>query len=369
MAFVLLAAGVPIELPDPWDPTKLWVILALLGLLVLAFVMEGVRRGQQRRLRLRNEWRSVMEIAHSRDIAEEDQPLLRAFLDRQAPAHPFRAVTTYRDFEEAVERDMAWARDNLDAGALEEHGVRLRDIRQALRLDYIPFGQQMRSTRELPEGQAIWAATGEPMEASWQRLAIARVNEAWFALSGGAGQGTLDVKTGDGVRLRLWREDDARYLIEATVLRVEDAPARYVFTHTSNLRRVQARAHFRMRCSQAVEITVMSAPRDGNFENVEARPVITTLRGRITNVSGGGLAVMLDQPLPAQVMFGLPLRLNGPTRQVYCRIVHAAAISRGRYIVRGAFVNMSDETRDEISRFTVLQQQTTLGGGDEGEWV
>lgn len=368
MAFVLLAAGVPIELPNPWDPTKLWVILALLGLLVFAFVMEGIRRGQQRRIRLRNAWRSVMELARNRDIAEEDVPLLRAFLDRQAPTHPLRTITAYREFDEAVERDMAWARDHLDATALEEHGLRLRDIRQALRLDYIPFGQQLRSTRELPEGQTIWAATGDSMDASWQRLTIARVNEAWFSLGGGPGQGTLEVKPGDSVRLRLWREDDARYLIEATVLRVEGAPVRYVFAHTAHVRRVQARAHFRMRCSQAVEITVMSAPRDGNFENAEKRPVITTLRARITSVSAGGLAVMLDQPLPAQVMFGLPLRLHGSTQQVYCRIVHGAAISRGRYIVRGTFVNMSDETRDEISRFTALRQQAALGSG-EGELV
>ena len=365
----MLAAGVPIELPDPWEPTKLWVILALLGLLVFAFVLEGFRRAQQRRQRVKNEWRTVHEVAQSRDIDKEEIAFLLAFLQRQAPANPLRAITVYREFEECVEQDMIWAKDHLGNRDWESHGQRLRDIRRSLHLDYVPFGQQLRSTRELPENQAIWAVTGDPAESPWQRLKIARITEAYFALESGPGHGSLQVAPAQMVRLRLWREDDARYLFEAEVLRVENTPLRYVFAHTNQLRRVQARAHYRMRFSQTAEITVMSAPRDGNYENVETRSVITTLRGRVTSLSGGGLAIMLDQPLPAQVMFGLPLRIGGETKQVYCRIVHSGPLSRGRYIVRGAFVNMSDETRDDFSRYTLLQQQAAMGDTDEGDWV
>jgi hypothetical protein len=55
------------------------------------------------------------------------------------------------------------------------------------------------------------------------------------------------------------------------------------------------------------------------------------------------------------------LKLPGePPIQVYVRVVSDEPIANGRHRVRGAFVEMTDETRDRITHYVSQRQQMLL---------
>ncbi|MFP4501752.1 MAG: flagellar brake protein [Candidatus Hydrogenedentota bacterium] len=359
--------GVPVQLPDPWDASKLYLILGLLAVLVLAFMIELLRRRRQHSLRLRKEWHTLRTMARARGLGENDWNRLCALLKRHAPEHPLRAATVYRTFDTCVTHEMQRVKGTLGQAAFEAYGAQLRELRRALALCHAPHGQRIYSTRELEEGQTLWAAPEDAISPHWHRMVVARMSEALFELEIGEGKAPPRFELRDTVRFRIWREEDARYLFSSTLLRMEEQPPRYLFEHTEDINRVQSRAHFRVRFNQKTAVTVLSAPVDDHYVNVEKRPVIAQIRARITSVSGGGLSLMLEQPLPAQVLLRLELALpEEQPMKVNCRIVHVAPLARGRFLVRAAFVDMREETREVITRYTFHKQQALAAKESDG---
>ena len=103
---------------------------------------------------------------------------------------------------------------------------------------------------------------------------------------------------GDVLKFRFWREEDARYVFDAPVQSVSAKPPRWRVLHVESMARNQARAHYRVRFDETVTANVISASRDDDYTGLANRPVITQLRGRVTSLSGGGLAIVFQQPVP-----------------------------------------------------------------------
>ncbi len=352
-----------VQFPVPSTLTLVMLGLGFAALLFAAVAYEIYRRVNLVRERRAAEWRHVHEILNEREVTPESRAVLERLIKRHGSATPLRVVTTRDGFEHCVEAEMAALHSKKDPSAVEESGQRLRDIRVDLGLDYIPVGQRIHSTRELHEGQWLSMAPEEEDKPQWFRVMLEDLNEAYFyvVLKDAPSSAAPRIDPGARVRCRLWREEDARYLFNTEVAAYDEPPATWRLHHTKDLRRTQARRHFRVRHDQPVTVGVINAPADGNKDDVRHRRIVTRLRGRVTSLSAGGCAVVLKQAVARQVMLRLAIELpDGQTLETEAEIVASSAISGGRYLLRLQFVGLSDEERDHIARYVLQKQQMRL---------
>lgn len=352
------------------SPIQSQLILALavvLFLLAFAVMIEVYRRRRERRLQRAAEWRAVRKIADEKELTEEERYLLESVIQKYAPEAPLRTATSRQEFDRCIERDIAETAQTGGIEAIEVRGALLRDIRMRIGLDYVPFGQRIHSTRELYRDQTIWISPGKGASSSnWYRMSVSYIDEARFHLCPHEGVLPGATPAGSTIRCRMYREEDARYTFEGVVSRVETQPPTLVLPHVNMLNRLQSRAHFRIHFEQIAYIDVLSAPVDDDMTGVESRPAVTRFRGRFTSLSGGGFAVIAPQPLPKQVLLRVHLEIgheSGPV-PVVARLVAASPLSAGNYLVRAAYVAMSEEIRERIAHF-VFHRQTLHRNAEE----
>lgn len=341
------------------NPTLLGVAFAMFGLLVGAFVIEIMRRRIDRRKRLEAEWRGVETIVRERDLGEAEGTRLRELLTRHAPMDPYAAVTVRAVYDRCVEAEMTRLANEAPE-QVPATGSTLRMVREELGLDFIPVGQRIHSTRELYLQQLVHVAFGDrPASSDWIEMLVNGVDEAYFFLTPPTGAALPPAKPGETIHCRMWREDDARYRYSTTVEAVRGAPSELVLSHTKALRRTQARAHFRIRFDLPVEISVLPGRVDEHFNDLDQRGVITRVRARMTSLSGGGFALMINAAIPKQVVLRARLNLDTDAGAVTvtAALVGSTPLFGGRYLVRGAFVKMDEDTRDKITHFVFRKQQ------------
>lgn len=346
------------------DPRTL--VLLLLGMIAAfgaAVMVEMYRRRRDRQLRLEAEWRAVRELFHDRDVPEEDWHLVRAIVGQYAADTPYRAVTKRRLFDECMARYFAALRATAPESEVSQRGMQLRHSRMQLGLDYVPIGQRIQSTRELQTGQSVWVAHAAGHAPHWRHFTVVDVDEAFFRLALVGDEAAPEYAPGDMLKFRLWREDDARYVFDTPLHGTGAKPQRWTVFHVESLTRNQARAHYRVRHDQAVNVSILSAPLGENYDDLDQRPVVTYVRGRVTSLSGGGLAIAFQQPVPRQVLLRLTLDLPEQEARltVYVRPVGTQHVPGGRSLLRGRFVAMNDEAREAIARFVFLKQKTAAG--------
>ena len=342
--------------------------LALLGLLLLAVLADVLRRRIQKKRLVRAEWRRVEDIATAKGIAGKDLELLRAVIARHAPREPLRTVTTRQQFDACVEAELARLDTRTSSGDYEQAGVRLRDLRTRLGLDFVPYGQRIHSTRELSPGQSLWIAPGSNSRADWFRTRIVEVDEAHFAATPWArGSGSPpSFAPEEAVRCHTWRDDDARYGFTVKLARFEDTPPIWVFHHSATLQRTQSREFYRLRIDQPTTVQVLDTRSTRDPATLHAQPVLSECSATITNLSGGGLALVLKEAIPAQSVLRVLLKLPGePSLQVHIRVVGVDPITRQRHRLRGGFLDIDDDTRDSIARYIVQRQQLLLASEDK----
>jgi len=344
----------------------LYVLAAVLGMFAMAYFIENMRRKREYARVLEGEWASLEDLMRDKELSAEESTLLSEIVRRYAPDDPYRAATLRQGFNLCVERAMQDA-EAVSVAAAEKTGVVLRDIRVKLGLEYVPFGQRIQSTRELYLKQPVWVASGSSAEGKeWVRTTVSTVDEGHFYLAHEDATPMPVFSPGTTMRCRMWREEDARYEFSARLVRETSEPHTWMLAHTKELLRRQARAHFRIHFEQAVDVGIVNAPVDGNLSNVDERPVVTRLRGRVNSLSGGGYAVIVTQPVPRQVLLRIALEVDPGQEPLptTARIVGTVEMPGGRYLLRAAFVCMSEEQREQITRLVFQRQQP--GGLTDG---
>lgn len=341
----------------PMSTTTIIVATLFIGLLVLAILFELVRQRRARNRRVQAAWRTVQAIAKEKELTEDERRTLESLIRRWSPNEPARAATVMQHFDSCVEAEMESIRQRGDLAAFERVGTLLRDIRTRLALDFVPVGQRIYSTRELFAPQEAWMAPADETPPRWRRGVVAAVNEAYFEITS---TDSPPFRPGQEVRFRIFREDDARYAFTASFVRQDREPPLLLFTHTSELKRIQTREHYRVRHEQATTIGVMNAPVDGLVTSGRERRIVTRLRGKIVNISAGGLAVILPQGLPSQVLMRVNIDLAFEDIAPFdadARIVASNPLTGGRHLIRAAFVGLEEERRDAIARYVMHRQQ------------
>ena len=347
-------------MPYPTGNTVLTTILVGLAFLLLAVLIELLRRGRERRRQLDWEWRAVAQLVQERGFSEEERAFLRVFLQNHAPKSPHHAVTEQHRFNQCVDADMQAISLLGDQKALEERGSLLRDIRCRLGLDQVPLGLRIQGTRELFRGQPIFVQLEDGEDKMWTRAVVVKVTEAVFHLASHTSNTFPRVKKGARIRCRMWREEDARYLFTVTLIRAEADPETWVIQHTTQLERKQSRAHFRIHYEQDANVEVFNASRDSEGQQVDTNERITQFQAHITSLSGGGIAMITPQAVPRQVVLRLTLTL-GPDEEMWETVmgvvVGSQELPREKWLLRIAFTGIDEEMRERISQYVFRQQQ------------
>ena len=347
----------------PNQNSPIYIGLALASFLVFAGTigLELYRRGARARQQLAEEWIEAGQLMVEKDLAADQRQAVEKLLRRRTPKSPYRTLTRRAAFDECVAAEVEGQRRKLDFAQMEELGAFWRSIRAALGLEFVPLGQTIASTRDLYLDQRMWVAPASGAEpGKWHSATVTAVNEAHFLIVvEDAPQNR--VRDGATVHCRLWRDDDGRYAFDVVLARAENRPAGWVMQHTDRLQRTQSRAHYRVTHEQAADIALVEAPRDGNYEGMHQREKVAKVNGRVVSLSGGGFAVTVSQPLPAQVLLRLRIEMDAAAGDVVVvgKIVGSQALYAGRYLVRCSFVEISDEERDVVTQY-VFRRQTHL---------
>ncbi len=343
-------------IPHPDQAYLIWAAVIVAGLFVAAVGIEVYRRKREQRKQLEAEWRAVKQIAGDKELSPREVKLLSGLIQRHAPDTPLRAATERPRFDKCIAEEMSAYAARGDEAAFERHGQELRDVRVHLGHDYVPYGQRIHCTRDLTSGQRVWAAPATDENTPWFMMRVLEVDEARFHLS--PQDRAPRLSPGEGLRCRFCREEDARYLFTATLLRFEEDGSDWVMEHTTELQRIQTRAHFRIHYDRTLPIGILNAPVDGDLSDIHERNPVTRLRGRLTSLSGGGFAAVLQQAIPKQVLLRIPLEVDdlGPL-VTNARVVETVPLATGRYLVRAAFVNLNDGERERITQFVFHKQQ------------
>ncbi|MGI6458837.1 MAG: PilZ domain-containing protein [Candidatus Hydrogenedentales bacterium] len=350
-----------VELPQATLSQLLWGGGLFVGLVLIAFSVERFRQCRRINLQRAAEWNTVECIIRDKELTPEEQKALRTLIRKQAPQDPLRTVTVRQYFDSCVERFMEGLGPPRERKQYSEMGSLLRDVRVALALDYVPLGQRIQSTRELSSGQLISLAMASDTTPRWHAGRIDDLDEAflYILLDDVEARSVNEFRPGAEVRARLWREDDARYAMVLECAGTRDTPPSFAFYHSMKFDRLQARSDYRIRHEQTTSIGVLNKPlEDQQFDRLAERPLVTKLRGRITNLSAGGCALVVQQPIPIQVLLRITVELDDwEPFDVFARVIATAPISGGRSFVRASFVAVDDEMRDKIARYIIRRQQ------------
>lgn len=339
------------------------------ALLVIAVIVELLRRRAQRSRDVQRQWSTFDEIARDKELSTQETTLLRSLIKRCSPANPIDVVTVRHEFDRCVSSEMARLESARDDASFRRIGAELRDIRSRLALDYIPLGQRIFSTRELYQGQHMWMAHAQGERPLWYRFRVVSLDEAYFfAVREDEGEGSPDFRAGEDIRCRMWREDDARYAFTVGFARLDQEPPTWVFTHSEKLERLQAREHFRVRFDHNVQVGILNAPLDGSYDDVRTRRAVTKLRGRMTSLSAGGCAIVLPQATPKQVLLRVLLEMpEGKPLELEAAVVGTTQLSGGRYLVRARFIATDEESTDQIARYVLHRQQPVQAASEAAE--
>lgn len=320
-------------LPSPSSETLIWSAVAFACLFSAAVVFEYIRRRAAGRRTLASKWRLVREIVQEKAVSDDDWSYLRSFLRRRSPSDPLRPITVRQSFEKCVTAEMSALEGSGTVTQYAETGALLRALRVQLGLDYVPLGQQIATTRELFLGQSIWISPVSDSTPTWLRTSLDHIDEASMRAAAqedatahplwGAGVGTK-------VLCRLWHEDDARYVFTVGVVRFDGEAAAWTLRHATDLKRMQSRGDYRIRHDQTLMAGIVNAPVDDDYSDVEQRPVVTRVHGRITSLSAGGFALITEQALPRQVLLRVSIELRGTGGiEATARIVSTSGLSGG----------------------------------------
>lgn len=335
-----------------------WMVIGMGVLFVLALIGEQVRQKALNRKRIRMEWETIEAMAAEKELPQAGWNRLKQCIARWLPEYPLRAMTSRFDFDHCVDSEM---KALLVSGAHAEYetaGEELHDVRRHLGLDHIPYGQRIYTTRELVGGIPAWIALTSVSKPRWYAMRIHSVDEAYLTLHAIEGQEVPDLAPGVEVRIRLWREDDARYMFKTKLERKLDMPDRWQFHHTTELDRVQSRDFFRIRFDHTVEVAVLERPKDGQTTALVTAPPIDAVHGRLTSLSGGGFALLATHPIADRAFIRVNLDLpNMEPILAVARVVGTTMQANGRCLVRATFIGLEDEHRDKIVRFVTIQQQ------------
>jgi c-di-GMP-binding flagellar brake protein YcgR len=319
------------------------------------------RQHERNEIRLQHEKRLMKKHLAALKLPKADTDYLEKLILKYSKQAPMHAVTSREPFNHLVNEEMIsiLKRGNLEE--FESKGVLLRDLRSALRLDQVPIGQRIHSTREMHPGLWVYVTPVDSDKVDWIRMMVQEVDEAYFYISADRKGPMPAFHENEHVRCRFWLDEDGRYIFESEIIKRPGTHAQWRLDHTAKLKRTQNRAHFRIRYNSDTSIGLITAPADLDSETLNKRKPVSKIRGKITSLSAGGLALVMPQPVSDRMVLRVDLPVDGgETISTHLKIISSSTISGGRVLLRGCFVGINDTDRDRLSKFILHKQQQAI---------
>ena len=351
-----------IEFPEPSTMALILLAMAIVALLAILFGNEYLKLATRTKNRERVQNQTIDEIFEDKKLSDEEKELMHDILHHHAYENPLRAVTTRDGFGECVEKEIERLIREGAPGEFQRTGVKLRDIRVTLGLDYVPIGKPIFSTRELHVGQIMSIEDNNDNAKRKHRMVITNIDEAFLYISPEKRLAPSTFKDGSTISCDLWRDEDGRYTFDARIVYFGTEQGEWRISHPpGRLQRLQSRKYFRMRFDQNVDVGLLNASIHDDDTFLRQRKAVTQIRGKITSLSAGGCAIVFQQPIAKNVMLRIELEIEDhPVITAEAKIIAANNISGGRTLVRTRFVNIDDPSRDVISRHLLKKQQETI---------
>ena len=255
--------------PTLFSQTVFYLLVAgLASLVVLYFVRRFLLR--------RRRHREFLEYGHKLGLQDSEILFLRKIGLREKMKNPLRLLTSVTMFDRHVGAFAGrLAAKNLEHPLLDD----IASIRQALNFDAVPEAKALNSTRQIEKGQSLLAWQGPDIVEGFSPWLVVKRNEGALPLvpilEGDRGY-FADLKVGDPISARFWRQGDTEYRFDTRVARVEAGGA--YLLHHADVERLQQRDFFRIDVDFA--ITLYAIPPD--IEESESRA------GSETSVTEGG---------------------------------------------------------------------------------
>ncbi|MCX8063706.1 MAG: PilZ domain-containing protein [Candidatus Hydrogenedentes bacterium] len=341
----------------------IWLItLMLMGLLVLAVIVEIIRRKKERKNNILQQWNTVNTIIVEKEFNEEEASVLRKIIEKYEPNNPINVVTIRQNFNRCVQRYVQDLRKSVSFEELDNIGNVLKEIRVRLGMDYIPYGQRIYSTAELYTNQTLWMSLHLGVSESWRKGKVSGVNEAFFRVAPFTAQDKMNLKEGDEVVFRTWRDDDGRYQFK-TIYRGKEEDV-YVFDHAFTLERYQTRAYLRVRMEKTIDVNVVKISNKYDLNQISAEDipykVEYSTKARVVNISAGGCALLIDRDIDEDLFlqFDIELEDEGGQKSIklITKILEKLSVSLGRYMYRGVFVGVTNELREKLIKYVYRLQ-------------
>jgi c-di-GMP-binding flagellar brake protein YcgR len=337
--------------------------MLLFGSLIFGlFGNDYFKRSKQEKATIRMQLIAIEDIYEDKKLTDSEIKLMDSILGDYAPENKLKTLTTRGAFGNCMQSKMRDVSSKEDNENFRKIGVKLRDIRMALGLDYSPIGKPIFSSRELHVGQVISVAHISENKPNWIRMILKDIDEAYLYVSKQSPTDKPHFHDGDKVQTKLWHDQDAQYSFNSRIVFHGETDAVWRLIHNeSKMKRTQAREYFRMRYEQNVSVGILNASKNEDPQMMKQRKAITNLRGKITSLSAGGCAIVFQQPIARQVFLRIELELpDNEPMALEAKIVATSIISGGRSLIRTRFIASTLEDRDLISKFLRKQQQQEL---------
>ncbi len=351
-----------IQFPDV-DPTALTGVCLIAFSILFAIVYHYYfKRFQHSKEKSQLHWQGIRDIFEDKKLAQSEINLIENVIERHNPTNPLHAITTREGFGKCIEAEMDAVAAEHNSSNFRDVGIQLRDIRNALGLDYIPIGKPIFSTREIHVGQHLSIATQGGHKPRWHTMIVQDVDEAYLYVSPPKKTQAPQFEDGSNVSCSLWRDEDARYTFDSRIVMHGEINAQWRLSHNAQkMNRTQDRKHFRMRFEQTLTVDILNASLSDDEKHLKKRKTVTKLRGKITSLSAGGCAIVFQQSVTKNVFLRMEIELPGvPPITLVSKIVGMSNISGGRSLIRTQFLATTNEERDIITRYLLRKQQENL---------
>lgn len=350
-----------VQFPVPSTGTLIALgILATITAMGLWFY-QRYRQHERTGIRLAHETRLMKQRIAGLKLSDEDAAYLEKLVLKHFKSTPLNAVSSREPFNHLVNEEMNAILARGDMDKYESKGILLRDIRTALRLDQVPIGHRVHSTREIHPGLWIYVSPIDVDKSDWLRMMVQEVDEGYFYISADSKGPMPAFHDNETVRCRFWLDEDGRYIFESPIVKRSGTHAQWRLNHTTKLKRTQNRAYFRIRYNHDTSVGLVTAPADLDSETLKKRKPISKIRGKITSLSAGGLAVVMPQPVSDRMVLRIELPIErGDPISTHIKIISASTISGGRTLLRGCFIGIDDADRDHLAKFILHKQQQAI---------
>jgi len=360
------------QTPDIWpdftSPEMLMALALVGGLFILAILIELNRRRRDKNRRRIASWVATRQLLLDKSIPSECIDIFLPLLHKYTNHAPLQVLHHHRQYEEFVDHVLSNQPEELNFIELDTLGELLRLVRSSLGLDFVPTGQRIHSTRELHLGQHIALIPLTQDHSEWGQCKVSAINDAFFCVSLKGRNNPDKLTKQKRLAFSMWREDDARYTFSTTIAKTNPSAGEVVLHHTNEFDRIQSRAHFRIRFRKEILIEVLSVQDSSSFAALISSKVIRKCQGETYSLSAGGISFVIDLIVDPgnMIRIHLPLLEDTNPLSLDARVVGCSEMGTTKYLVRCAFVGISDNAQETISQF-VLQRQQEQRAAEEAQ--